>query len=257
MIWDKFIYFALASIVFWCIASVSLYISKKRIATHFLMGTGLFIFFLFIVLLWCENGYPPFRTVGETRLWYSLFLIIVGYIIWLHWGYKWILSYSVLVASVFVIINLLKPEIHSSGLIPALQSFWFVPHVIVYILSYALMGAAVIAALFALAGGGKKDVELTPLIDNLVNTGMGLLLMGILMGAVWAKETWGDYWAWDLKEVWAFITALTYLIYIHLRRMNYNLKISFFVIIIAFVMLMITWLGVDYLPSAGQSIHTY
>ena len=162
-----------------------------------------------------------------------------------------------MVASVFVIINLLKPEIHSSGLIPALQSFWFVPHVIVYILSYALMGAAVIAALFALAGGGKKDVELTPLIDNLVNTGMGLLLMGILMGAVWAKEAWGDYWTWDLKEVWAFITALTYLIYIHLRRMNYNIKISFFVIIIAFVMLMITWLGVDYLPSAGQSIHTY
>ena len=77
------------------------------------------------------------------------------------------------------------------------------------------------------------------------------------MGAIWAKEAWGDYWTWDPKEVWAFITAATYLVYIHLRRMAINLKLIMWVIPIAFLFLMITWLGVSYLPSAVNSIHTY
>jgi ABC-type transport system involved in cytochrome c biogenesis permease subunit len=140
---------------------------------------------------------------------------------------------------------------------PALQSPWFIPHVTVYILSYAMMGAATIASIIFLYGKEEKDDDLVGLVDNLVRIGLGFLLMGMLMGALWAKEAWGDYWTWDPKEVWAFITAATYLVYIHLRRMAINLKLLMWVIPIAFVFLMITWLGVSYLPSAVNSIHTY
>ena len=40
---------------------------------------------------------------------------------------------------------------------------------------------------------------------------------GIILGAVWANESWGRYWDWDPKETWAFITWLVYGVYIHGR----------------------------------------
>ena len=33
---------------------------------------------------------------------------------------------------------------------------------------------------------------------------------GIFIGAVWANVSWGRYWAWDPKEVWALISFLIY-----------------------------------------------
>ena len=82
-------------------------------------------------------------------------------------------------------------------------------------------------------------------------------MTGMLLGAIWAKEAWGDYWTWDPKEVWAFITAAVYLIYIHARTQKYPLRIILWILPLAFVMLMITWLGVNYLPAAQGSIHVY
>ncbi|MCK9628255.1 MAG: cytochrome c biogenesis protein CcsA [Bacteroidales bacterium] len=257
MIWSEFIYFAVISLFFWVSAVAAIYLSKKKTLPNIMFLTGVFVFSLFIARLWLTNGHPPLRTMGETRLWYSLFIVVIGYITWLRWNYKWLMGYSTLVSAVFIIINLLKPEIHSAGLMPALQSPWFVPHVTVYILSYAMMGAATIASIIFIAGNGEKHKDLIGLVDNLVRIGLGFLLMGMLMGALWAKEAWGDYWTWDPKEVWAFITAATYLVYIHLRRITINLKLLMWIIPVAFLLLMIAWLGVSYLPSAVNSIHTY
>ncbi|MEA5004887.1 MAG: cytochrome c biogenesis protein CcsA [Rikenellaceae bacterium] len=257
MIWREFIYFAVVSLFFWLSGVAAIYLSKRKALPNIMFLAGIALFLTFIVRLWLANGHPPLRTVGETRLWYSLFIVIVGYITWLRWRYKWLMGYSILVSTVFILINILKPEIHSAGLMPALQSSWFVPHVTVYILSYAMMGAATIASLICIFGNGEIHKNLTGTVDNLVRIGLGLLLMGMLMGALWAKEAWGDYWTWDLKEVWAFITAATYLVYIHFRRITVDLKLLMWIIPIAFVMLMITWFGVSYLPAAMNSIHTY
>ncbi len=257
MIWREFIYFAVISLFFWTSGVAAVYLSKKRLLPNIMFIAGVIVFIAYIIRLWLANGHAPLRTMGETRLWYSLFIVIIGYATWLRWGYKWLMGYSTLVSAVFILINILKPEIHSAGLMPALQSPWFIPHVTVYILSYAMMGAATIASIIFLYGKGENHEVLVSLVDNLVRIGLGFLLMGMLMGALWAKEAWGDYWTWDPKEVWAFITAATYLVYIHLRRMAINLKLLMWVIPIAFVFLMITWLGVSYLPSAVNSIHTY
>ena len=98
------------------------------------------IFFAFIVALWTTLERPPLRTMGETRLWYSLFLLMAGLFTYARWHFRWILSFSTLLATVFMVINILKPEIHDQTLMPALQSVWFVPHVSVYMFSYALLG---------------------------------------------------------------------------------------------------------------------
>ena len=46
------------------------------------------------------------------------------------------------------------------------------------------------------------------LCDNLVYVGMAFLTIGMLFGALWAKEAWGHYWNWDPKETWAAATWL-------------------------------------------------
>lgn len=210
--------------------------------------------------MWITLERPPLRTMGETRLWYSFFLPLAGIIVYSRWQYKWILGFSTLLAAVFVCINLFRPEIHSKTLMPALQSPWFAPHVIVYMMAYALLGAAVVMSVYLLfckkEAGTDREMEIT---DNLVYVGLSFMTLGMLMGAIWAKEAWGHYWAWDPKETWAAITWLSYLVYIHYRLYRPRfIRPSLWLIIIAFCLLQMCWWGINYLPSAqGMSVHTY
>ena len=48
------------------------------------------------------------------------------------------------------------------------------------------------------------------------------MTLGMLMGALWAKEAWGHYWSWDPKETWAAITWLAYLVYVHYRQLPFS-----------------------------------
>ncbi|MGE3323083.1 MAG: cytochrome c biogenesis protein CcsA [Phycisphaerales bacterium] len=41
--------------------------------------------------------------------------------------------------------------------------------------------------------------------------------VGILLGAWWADHSWGRWWAFDPKELWALLTWIVYLVVIHIR----------------------------------------
>ena len=143
-------------------------------------------------------------------------------------------------------------------LMPALQSVWFVPHVIVYMFAYAMMGAVTLFALYLwLRKYDATDEELR-VCDNLVRIGWAFLTLGMIMGALWAKQAWGDYWTWDPKETWAAATWLSYLTYLHLRPREKDQNITFALLIFSFLLLQMCWYGINYLPSAqGSSIHVY
>lgn len=260
MNWDHFIYFAIGSLVLWIIASVLAMKNSKKIVPTLFTIAGLALFFIFIMGLWQSLERPPLRTMGETRLWYSFFLPVAGIITYQRWGYKWILSFSTILATVFIIVNIVKPDIHNKVLMPALQSPWFAPHVIIYMFSYAILGAVTIVALYYLVREKKiSDKEkIMDMTDNLVYVGTAFITMGMLMGAIWAKAAWGHYWSWDPKETWAAATWVGYLLYIHyrLRRSSTN-RNSMYLLIFAFMLLQMTWYGVNYLPSAKSSVHTY
>lgn len=259
MIWSYFIVFALLSVALWTIGAWAAWRNRRRLAFA-ATGLGLAVFFAYILIMWITLERPPLRTMGETRLWYSFFLPLAGIIVYSRWQYKWILGFSTLLAAVFVCINLFRPEIHSKTLMPALQSPWFAPHVIVYMMAYALLGAAVVMSVYLLfckkEAGTDREMEIT---DNLVYVGLSFMTLGMLMGAIWAKEAWGHYWAWDPKETWAAITWLSYLVYIHYRLYRpRSIRPSLWLIIIAFCLLQMCWWGINYLPSAqGMSVHTY
>ena len=258
MTWNNFIWFALPAVALWLAAGGVVYLKRLERLVNLLMLLGIVVFGAFVVGFWIHLERPPMRTMGETRLWYSLFISIVGYVAYRRWRYPWLLSFTSVMATVFVLINLFKPEIHSKSLMPALQSGWFVPHVTSYILSYAMFGAATVGAINFLSRK-KQDQQILGFIDNMIYVGYGFLMLGLLMGALWAKEAWGHYWSWDPKETWAFVTSTAYLTYIHLRlrKGDRQQNLALWLILIAFILLMVTWIGVNYLPSAQGSIHVY
>ena len=261
MSWNSFIYFAIAAVVLWASGAATAYKSKKKTVPSLLTGLGLVVFFAFILGLWMSLERPPLRTMGETRLWYSFFLPLAGLLTYQRWGYKWILSFTTVLSTVFIIVNITKPDIHNKVLMPALQSPWFAPHVIIYMFSYAILGAVTLIALYYLVREKKitNKPHLMDMTDNLVYVGTALITMGMLMGAIWAKAAWGHYWSWDPKETWAAATWLGYLVYIHYRlKRTASNKMSMYILVVAFIMLQICWVGVNYLPSAqGRSVHTY
>ena len=198
--------------------------------------------------------------MGETRLWYSLFLPLMGLIVYSRWNYKWLLSFSTVLATVFVTINLLKPEIHSKTMMPALQSPRFAPHVIIYMIAYALLGAAFVMAVYLLFfhhHEAPSDKEWT-ITDNLVYVGLAFLTLGMLSGALWAKMAWGNYWAWDPKETWAAATWLAYLVYIHYRlRRQSNMRFALWVLIVyigANALLALTGISLSLVIPLGCSV---
>lgn len=93
---------------------------------------------------------------------------------------------------------------------------------------------------------------------RLVQLGWPILTFGITLGAVWADTAWGRYWGWDPKETWAFITWVTYTVYLHTRMvMGWRGRGSALACLAGFGMVMITWWGVSYLPWFSGGLHTY
>ena len=262
--WEHFIYFAIAAVLLWTVGAWAAWKDKKAVAyTSTIIGIA--VFFCYILLMWISLERPPLRTMGETRLWYSFFLPLAGIIVYSRWKYKWILTFSTVLALVFICVNLFKPEIHSKTLMPALQSPWFAPHVIVYMFAYAVFGVATLMAIYLLFVSNRRSSSTLSMegsgvaLDNLVYVGLAFMTFGMLFGALWAKEAWGHYWSWDPKETWAAITWFAYLIYIHYRQLpKHKPRLALWLLIISFVLLQMCWWGINYLPAAqGASVHTY
>ena len=251
--WNEFIIFGPVSLLLAAAGAVMAFFSRKY--AMLLTSAAVAVFAIFIAGFWISLERPPLRTMGETRLWYSFFALISGLFTFLRWRYKWILSFSAVLATVFVMINLFRPEIHDQTLMPALQSPWFIPHVTVYMFSYSLLGCAFLLACVGLFSA-RHDV--LPAADTLIYIGTAFLTFGMLSGALWAKQAWGHYWSWDPKETWALLTWLSYLLYIHLRIFRKgSQKTLCLLIIFSFACLQMCWWGVNYLPSAQDSVHVY
>jgi len=254
MTWYWFNWLAPLAIAGWLAAAWAAFRWKNA---EILMAAGLAVFAVFIIGLWVKLERPPMRTLGETRLWYSFFLAAAGWLAFRQWKYSWLLAFSAVLA--FAAVNLFRPEIHSMALLPALRSWYFIPHVVTYMLSYAVLAVAAAASLVQLRkmGRGEADRRLYAFMDNVVRLGLGFLMLGLVSGAAWAQEAWGHYWSWDPKETWAFITAAAYLLYLHLRLRDAWPALTLLTLPLGFILLMITWLGVSFLPSASGSVHVY
>jgi ABC-type transport system involved in cytochrome c biogenesis permease subunit len=97
---------------------------------------------------------------------------------------------------------------------------------------------------------------LGPMIYRLLQATVLLLAAGTILGGMWADVSWGRFWGWDPKEVWALISLLAYMIFLHARHAgwasNFNLAVG---AVLGFVAILCTWYVVNYVMQAGK--HSY
>ncbi|MCP4553745.1 MAG: cytochrome c biogenesis protein CcsA [Bacteroidetes bacterium] len=263
MTWLSFPLYAYLTSTLWLVGILFLlFVQSKKYswfsAVFLILGIGGLA--CFTINLWISLERPPFRTLAETRLWYSIFLSVIGIIVYYRWKLFWMLAYTLSLAVLFMFINVMNPDTFDKTLMPALQSLWFIPHVVVYIIAYAFLAVSSLTGMkgLVLKYKGYSVEEIIKLADNTIYLGFAFLTFGLLFGALWAKEAWGHYWSWDPKETWAFLTWMVYLIYIHFRiNKKTMVKQSLWILSLAFIVLLICWLGINYLPAAQESIHVY
>lgn len=98
---------------------------------------------------------------------------------------------------------------------------------------------------------GQLDV----IVYRAVAIGLPLISLGIITGAMWAKEAWGAYWQWDPKETAALFSWIIYLAYMHLHTRNAwrGLRTNW-VSVAGFISIIFCYLGVNIFISG---LHSY
>jgi ABC-type transport system involved in cytochrome c biogenesis permease subunit len=83
-----------------------------------------------------------------------------------------------------------------------------------------------------------------------------LLAAGTILGGLWADVSWGRFWGWDPKEVWALISLLVYLAILHGRYAgwfgNFGLAAG---AVLGATAIVFSWYGVNFVLGAG--LHSY
>lgn len=116
--------------------------------------------------------------------------------------------------------------------IPMLRSYWMYAHVLGNFVGYgafavaAAMGGAFLFRSRAEQHHQTSGFAICSLPDlqridrsmhHAVLLGFPLFTIATILGAMWAYEAWGRYWAWDPQETWAVIIWLVYASYFCFR----------------------------------------
>ncbi|HVA38345.1 MAG TPA: c-type cytochrome biogenesis protein CcsB [Candidatus Dormibacteraeota bacterium] len=115
----------------------------------------------------------------------------------------------------------------------------------------AAQGDKVAQWLMGIPSLAKLDV----ITYRIIAVGLPLLSLGIIMGAMWAKEAWGAYWQWDPKETSALVCWIIYLAYMHLHtRSQWRGMRTSWISVIGFAAVIFCYLGVNIWISG---LHSY
>jgi ABC-type transport system involved in cytochrome c biogenesis permease subunit len=145
-----------------------------------------------------------------------------------------------------------NPEV--TPLMPVLASPLLSIHVVVVMMSYALLAMIMLMGVAALINSAETE-RLARVSRSLLIPALFLLASGIFIGAVWANNSWGRYWGWDPKEVWALITLLVYSFALHGESLPAMRRPRFYhiYVVTAFICVLVTYFGVNYLLGGMHS----
>ena len=171
-------------------------------------------------------------------------------------------TYKAVTISWMVVLVVLAVLLHirmlTHQLLPVLRSPFFSLHISTIVTAYALLFAIMITGIVALVKPKDKArlEKYKSLSTAMLYPAVALLAIGIFIGAVWANVSWGNYWSWDPKEVWALITLLIYAAPLHEKIWKTFQKPVFFHVygILAFLSVLITYFGVNLLLGG---VHAY
>lgn len=218
------------------------------------------------------SRYISFKTLPVYDLGSSLFF----------WGWCGLLTYifyhhrfrlSLMAALVVPLCSLLLilsqlTEPSRAYLNPNLKGIWFHLHVISMFLGIAMFLLASMAAIIYLwldhllktKSLQRVQLKLPSLsrIDNVghysISLGFVFYTLGMLTGFIYSFTTFGRYWQWDPKEVWALVTWILYAVLLHERlALGWKGKKASIFTLLCFLALLVTFLGISHLDVGYHS----
>jgi ABC-type transport system involved in cytochrome c biogenesis permease subunit len=226
------------------------------------VGFQLFGFYARVAI----SGRPPVSNMYETVIWVSFMSGIFALILELVYRRTFIIMAGALVATFGLVLAdqlpmALDPKI--SPLTPVLRSnYWLTIHVLTIVSSYAggtlAWGLANITLAMMAFGKGRKETlhTLSQFTYRAMQIAVLLLAAGTFLGGWWAAESWGRFWGWDPKEVWALIALVCYVIPLHARYIgwvkDFGLAVS---AVLCYAAIVMCWYGVNFVLGAG--LHSY
>ena len=232
-------------------------------------GTNLCLFILLfptlgyvsgiIALRWIISGHIPVSNGFETMLIMSVVSILFSIIFYRRMNNS--VSVGYIISGLALLVAMMgdsNPAI--TPLMPVLSSPLLSIHVMSIMISYSLFAIMMLNGISAeiLHRSGKRDNEICSLENSsriILYPAVFLLVFGIFIGAIWANVSWGRYWGWDPKEVWALITMLIYSAALHTESISSFKNPMFFhrFCIMAFISVLITYFGVNFILGGMHS----
>ena len=212
------------------------------------------------------SGRAPVTNMYESVVYVAWGIAMLGMAF--EWRYRrpFVLAVAAGLATVALIVADNCPAVLDASLRPlqpVLRSnFWLVTHVLTITLSYAALalaqGIGNLTLGYYLIGSDDRATirSLTEFNYRALQVGVLLLAAGTILGAVWADYSWGRYWGWDPKEVWALVALLGYLALLHARFAGWLGDFGVAAWSVAcFSLVLMAWYGVNFVLGAG--LHSY
>jgi ABC-type transport system involved in cytochrome c biogenesis permease subunit len=243
-------------------------LKKPASSNVYLFGLCL-IWFVIMTFIICKRTYIggriPLSNTYETMLLLSWLSSLMG--LFMRRISSLIVTFS-LIFSVVVILaaNLTSINPQINPLAPVLRSNLLSIHVLTIMIGYGLCGIIVLNSFTAIAiayiSNKCKDTKkakitrMKEISELLMYPACFLIGAGIFIGAIWANKSWGRYWGWDPKEVWAIITFLFMGFSFHTKTLKWFAKPMFYHIflIVIFLSVLMTYFGVNYIIGG---LHSY
>ncbi len=199
-------------------------------------------------------GHFPMSNAYETQQTMALLCLLAP---WALWRRVPLLAPLGMVAGglALVVAALADGSADVGALPPVLSSPLLAIHVTLVMCAYALL--ALIVGLAAIGLASRRQAHhLGQVAQVLLVPALFLLAAGIMTGALWADISWGRYWGWDPKEVWALITLLIYALPLHARSLPLfaRPRVLHAYLLAAFLAVLMTWAGVSLLMGG---LHSY
>jgi cytochrome c-type biogenesis protein CcsB len=229
-------------------------------------GTGVAFHAYGFYLRCAIAGRPPVTNMYESVIWVAFGAVAFALIFeYLYRARSYLMAACVGAVVCLVLADHLPAVLDPSirPLTPVLRSnFWLTIHVLTITLGYAAfllaLGLGHMVVWKQLVGPDRKE-ELGALHAALyrsLQVGVLLLAAGTMLGGVWANYSWGRFWGWDPKEVWALIALLGYLAILHARFTGWIGPYGIAAwSIVAFQGVLMAWYGVNFVLGAG--LHSY
>ncbi|UPK74645.1 c-type cytochrome biogenesis protein CcsB [Nocardioidaceae bacterium SCSIO 66511] len=208
-----------------------------------------------------------FSMAGITAV-LGMFLVMVK-VADLNWLGGIVTGFGVIVLGLSMLVY-----VPAGPLVPALDSYWLVLHVVAAMISAGAFAiGAALSVLYLVRAraeartpeGEDRDgyiwrlpaaAKMDRLSYRIHAFAFPLYTFAALIaGPIWAYHAWGRAWGWDPKEVWAFITWVAYACYLHARATaGWKGKAAAILALVAFATFLFNYVGVNLFVDG---LHSY